>query len=157
MNRNSIATAVAVVLLAASAAFAGGDKCTAAHTQADYQKMAEKMAAKGYLGIETEKSASGGYAVTSIASGSPAEKACFQIGDVLVAINGVRLGDEKNKEAIAKVKSNLGPGKQVTYTIQRGGSDRPVTATLGNVPQEVLAQWMGEHVLDHTTVAVAAN
>lgn len=158
MKRNllSAAVAAAVVLLAGSTtATAGGDKCAAQHTQADYQKMADKLAKKGWLGIETEKTAAG-YAVSSVAAGSPAERAGFRVGDVLLGLNGVRFGDE-NKEAIAKVKSTLAPGSAVAYTIQRAGSERTVHATLGEVPREVLAQWLGEHVLDHTTVAVATR
>lgn len=150
------AVAAAVVLLAgASAALAGGDKCAAQHTQADYQKMADKLAKKGWLGIETEKTAAG-YAVSSVAAGSPAERAGFRVGDVLLGINGVRFGEE-NKEAVAKVKSTLAPGSAVAYTVQRAGAERTVNATLGEVPRDVLAQWLGEHVLEHTTVAVAAR
>lgn len=157
--RNSLlhySVAVAVVLGGATLAVAGGSgKCAEAHNQADYQKMAEKMAAKGYLGLETEKAANG-YAVKSIAKGSPAEKAGFQVGDVLVALNGVKLSED-NKDAIYKVKSTLGPGKSVNYTIARAGAERQLNATLAEVPREVLAEWLGEHVLDHTTVAVAAT
>lgn len=159
MKRTTLHPALAVALalgFGATTAFAGGEKCAAQHTQADYSKMAEKMAKKGYLGIETEKNAAGGYAVTSIVAGSPAERAGFQVGDVLVAINGTKLGEE-NKEAVAKVKSTLGPGSNVAYTVQRAGADRTVNATLTEVPREVLAQWVGEHVLEHTTLVVASN
>ena len=159
MNRTPsyyVAVAVGLVLVfGASLAFAGGAKCAERHTQADYSKMAEKMAAKGWLGIETEKSADGGYAVTSIATGSPAERAGFRTGDVLVAINGARLGED-NKEAVAKAKANLAPGKEVTYTIRRAGAEKTVTAKLTSVPREVLASWVGEHVLEHTTLQLAA-
>lgn len=157
LNRLTVGLAAAMALgFGANLVWAGGEKCAAQHSQADYSKMAEKMAKKGYLGIETEKNASGGYAVTSIVAGSPAERAGFQVGDVLVAINGTRLGED-NKEAVSKVKSTLGPGSTVNYTVQRAGADRAVTATLAEVPREVLAQWVGEHVLEHTTLVVAAN
>ncbi len=152
----TVAVAVVVVVGGGSLAVAGGAKCAEQHAQADYQKMAEKMAAKGWLGIETEKTASGGYAVSAITKGSPAEKAGFQVGDVLVAFNGVKLADD-NKDAIYKAKSTLGPGKAVNYTVARAGSEKQINATLGDVPREVLAEWLGEHVLDHTSVAVAAT
>jgi S1-C subfamily serine protease len=155
-NLLHFAVAAAVVLGGGSLALAGGSKCTEQHASADYQKMAEKMAAKGWLGIDTEKNASGGYTVSAITKGSPAEKAGFQVGDVLVALNGVKLSDD-NKDAIYKVKSTLGPGKAVNYTVARAGSEKQINATLAEVPREVLAEWLGEHVLDHTTVAVAAS
>lgn len=160
MKRNPIrlaaALAAAVALLGGTAALAGGAKCAEAHTQADYQKMAEKMAKKGYLGLETEKNAAGGYTVKAVAAGSPAAQAGFRAGDVLVALEGVKLGKE-NKEQIAKVKKGFAPGKQINYTVARQGAETRITATLGEVPREVLAQWLGEHVLDHTSVMVAAT
>ena len=150
------AVAVAVLFAGASAALAGGEKCAEQHTQASYEEMARKYAKKGYLGIETEKVGEGKYAVSKVASGSPAEKAGFQKGDVLVALNGARFGDA-NKEAVMKAKSALGPGKAATYTVSRAGSEKQITATLSEVPREVLAQWVGEHVIEHTGYQVAAN
>mgnify|MGYP006371645353 CR=1 FL=1 len=151
-------TAVAAALLLAPAglALAGGAECAEQHTQASYDEMAKKYAKHGYLGIETEKNAAGAYAIAKIAPGSPAEKAGFQKGDVLVALNGARFGDD-NKEAVKKAKSALGPGKAATYTVTRGGSERQLTATLAEVPREVLAQWVGEHVVGHTSMQVATN
>ena len=99
-----------------SLALAGGKECAEQHTQASYDEMAKKYAKHGYLGIETEKNAAGAYAISKIAPGSPAEKAGFQKGDVLVALNGARFGDD-NKEAVKKAKSALGPGKAATYTV----------------------------------------
>jgi S1-C subfamily serine protease len=151
----SASVAAVALLFAGSAAYAGGAACRTAHTQADYQKMAEKMAAKGWLGIETEKAA-GGYAIKAVVPGSPAERAGFRQGDVLVALNGVQLGDESQKEKLYKVKSALGPGKTATYTVARGGAETSITATYGEVPRDVMAKWLGEHVLEHTSVAVAS-
>ena len=144
MHRSSMQPMIAVVAVAAAIA------------QADYPRMAEKMAAKGWLGFQTESVAGGAYAIKAITAGSPAEKAGFQKGDVLVALNGVKFGEE-NKDALYKVKSTLGPGKQVSYTVKRGGAEKTVTATLAEVPRTVLAEWLGEHVLEHTTMVVAAN
>ena len=142
-------TAVAVLVLfaggiGATAAFAGGKECAEKHTQASYAEMQKKYAEHGWLGIETEKVTDGRYAVTTVALGSPAEKAGFQKGDVLVALNGARFGEE-NKEAVKKAKMSLAPGKNATYTIDRKGAERQLTATLAEVPQEVLAKWVDEH------------
>lgn len=150
------AVAALLVLVGASAALAGGQKCAEQHTQASYEEMAKKFASKGYLGIETEKAGDGRYEVTKIAAGSPAEKAGFQKGDVLVALNGARFGDA-NQEAVKKAKSALAPGKSATYTVARNGAEKQLTATLSEVPREILAQWIGEHVLDHTGYQVAAK
>ena len=152
----AVAAALTLLLAGASLALAGGAECAEQHTQASYDEMAKKYAKHGYLGIETEKNAAGAYAISKIAPGSPAEKAGFQKGDVLVALNGARFGDD-NKEAVKKAKSALGPGKAATYTVTRGGSEKQLTATLAEVPREVLAQWVGEHVVGHTSMQVATN
>jgi S1-C subfamily serine protease len=113
------------------------------------------MKAHGWLGLETEKNAAGAYAVKAVTPGSPAAAAGFQPGDVLVAFNGVAM-DGANKEAMKKAKAGSAPGKQVTYTVRRGGAERQLTATLAPVPKEVLAQWLGEHLIDeHLSTAVA--
>lgn len=150
------AVAAAVALAGASALYAGGAKCAEQHTQASYEQMAKKLAAKGWLGIETEKVGEGSYAISKIVAGSPAEKAGFQPGDVLVALNGARFG-AGNEEAVKKAKSALGPGKAATYTVARAGAEKQLTVTLAEVPREVLAQWVGEHVIDHTGDQIAAK
>jgi S1-C subfamily serine protease len=156
MKSKWIAVGVIVAFAGASAALAGGEKCREQHTQASYAEMSKKYAAHGWLGIETEKVADGRYAVTTIALGSPAEKAGFQKGDVLVALNGARFG-EANMEAVKKEKSSLAPGKAATYTVDRGGAERQLTATLSEVPKEVLAKWVDEHKAAHENDKVATN
>jgi S1-C subfamily serine protease len=156
MRRLQTLAAAAVVVLLAAPAFAGGEKCNEQHAQADYQTMAEKWSKKPYLGVETEKNAQGFYAVTAVKAGSPGEKAGLRTGDVLVALNGVKM-TEANKEALKAAKAGLAPGKQATYTIERGGREQKITATYGEVPREVLAQWLGEHVLEHSSAVLAQN
>ena len=148
MKSKLIAVAALVLLAGTTAAFAGGKECAEKHTQASYAEMQKKYAAHGWLGIETESVGEGRYAVSSVALGSPAEKAGFQKGDVLVALNGARFG-EANKEAVKKEKMSLAPGKNATYTIERGGAERQLTATLAEVPKEVLAKWVDEHKALH--------
>jgi S1-C subfamily serine protease len=81
--------------------------------------------------------------VTGVAAGSPAESAGFRKGDVLVAFNGIAL-TEANQEALKKAKTGLSVGSRVTYTVSRAGARSQITATLAEVPREVLAQWEKE-------------
>lgn len=145
-------------ILSATPVLAGGNHAKGGGgCKGDVSAEAAKIAGHGWLGIKTEKSAGGAWSVKSVAPGSPAEKAGFQTGDVLLALNGVRFGEE-NKEAVMQVKKSLSVGKQATYTVKRGGAERTLQATLAEVPREVLAQQIGEHVLDaHMSVAVAQN
>lgn len=137
--------ALALVVGLVTAAFAGGAngecKTGEAHAKAAHATKA-KLAAKGWLGIDTDKDeATGAYRVTKVAPGSPAEQAGFQAGDVLVAFNGIPV---KDKERIKAAKASIGVGSQVTYTVARAGAEQKLAATLAPVPEQVLAQWLAE-------------
>lgn len=162
MRRMTSLLALAVLLTAGLAvtftATAGeGHKCTGS-AQDCLNGRAAKLAQHGWLGLETAKNDWGGYTVEAVTPESPAADAGFRPGDVLVALNGVAL-EEKNHEALKQAKSQLGVGKQVRYTVKRDGQKRELTATLAPVPREVLAQWVGEHMLEHhvTTTLAQAN
>ncbi len=45
--------------------------------------------------------------------------------------------------------------QDITYTVKRDGNDREVNLTLGPMPADVLAKWIGQHMLDHAQVDVA--
>ena len=149
MTRMVTTLSLALFLALSSMAAAGGEKCDKEHAAKAKTAMHEK-AKHGWLGLDVEKSASG-YVVNKVAAGSPAEKAGFQKGDVLVALNGIRFAEASHEDLMAAKKAMV-PGKQVTYTISRAGSERQIAAILGKVPEEVLAEWEKEY---HTTVAVA--
>jgi S1-C subfamily serine protease len=153
--RSTVAlAALALFLSLAPRAFAGGSH---GQCNGDVKTEAAAMASHGWLGLETDKNAAGAYVVKDVVAGSPAEKAGFRKGDVLVALQGVRFANA-DPEAMKKVKAGFLPGKQVTYTIERGGAEQQVTATLAAMPRDVLAKRIGEHVLDsHLDVAVAQN
>ncbi|HWM91203.1 MAG TPA: PDZ domain-containing protein [Thermoanaerobaculia bacterium] len=156
MCRMVTTLALALMLSLSTMAAAGGENCDKAHadkaSKASHAKTAMQEKAKhGWLGLDVEKDASGAYAVTGVRANSPAAKAGFQKGDVLVAMNGIALTDA-NKEVLKKAKMQNAVGRQVTYTISRSGSERQITATLAEVPKEVLAEWEKEY---HRTVAVA--
>lgn len=137
MTRMVTTLSLALFLAFSTLAAAGGENCDKA---AKAKTAAHEKARHGWLGLDVEKNASSGYVVTGVAAGSPAEKAGFQKGDVLVAFNGIALTDD-NKEALKKAKMQNAVGRQVTYTISRGGAQRQIAATLAEVPKEVLAQW----------------
>ena len=140
MKRTVPFLVLALLLALSASAFAGGEKCA---REAAYKEKAAKMAAHGWLGIKTDKDAAGAWRVSSVANNSPAYKAGFRAGDVLVAYNGIAL-TEANKDAVYKAKADCAVGKTVAYTIRRDGAEKTLTATLAPVPDEVLAEWMKE-------------
>jgi predicted metalloprotease with PDZ domain len=86
--------AVVMIMVMAAPAMAGeGSKCTAS-TQDCLNHMAKNLQNRGWVGIEMEdKGGTGKMVVTKVVEGSPAEKAGFQVGDILVAVNGVAFGE----------------------------------------------------------------
>lgn len=153
--RFRIARAAALLALVALPAWAGEyEKCTLS-TQACLDKMAEKMRNAGFVGVELDMDPKTGQStVKRVFEGSPAAAANIQPGDVLYALNGVVISDA-NKEALAAAKKEWKPGQLVTYTIRRKGADRDVSVTLAPVPSEVMARWIGEHMLQHAAVSLA--
>jgi len=127
------------------------------NTQDCLDSLAAKLRSKGWLGIETKANDYGKYQVAKVVEGSPAEAAGFQSGDVLVALNGIALTKE-NKAELKKAKQAFAPGTAVKYTVARNDSKKRLAVTLGTVPDILVAQWVGEHMIDqHAYVKVASN
>jgi S1-C subfamily serine protease len=140
-----MAAALALALAAPLGAGEKGKKCTG-----DAQQCASKMAAeiknRGWVGIEMDDQ-DGRMTVKRVLPGSPAETAGLRAGDVLVAVNGARFAAD-DKQAVKAAYKSFAPGGTATYSVLRGGQEQTVSVTLGRVPDEVLAQWVGAHVLE---------
>ena len=155
---NTLLSLVAVVALTVPA-FAGGDyeKC-AAGTQECLDKMSQHMQTKGWIGIELDKDEdSGVMSLARVVPGSPAEAAGLHAGDVLVAMNGISFADKANHEKLGAAWKSMTPGKEVTFTVNRHGHDKDVEVTLSNMPDDVIAAHVGQHMLEHAAVDVAQD
>ena len=145
--------------LAAAPIIAGDStkKCTMPLKQC-LDRMSSSLKTTGWVGIEFDNEiiTNGGYKVMKVIPGSPAEKAGLQPGDVLYALNGVRIAD-KNYAALAKARKEWTPGQSVTYTIKREGVDREIRLTLAPMPADVMARWIGEHMKEHEAAERAAS
>jgi C-terminal processing protease CtpA/Prc len=151
---------ILVLLLAValvSPAIAGkGHKCDAS-TQDCLNKMAASMKNKGWVGIEYDtKENSETPIISKVVPDSPAQAAGLRKGDVLLAVNGVKYGDD-DKAKWKKVKAVWTPGSTITYTVDRGGHKKEVPVKLGKLPEEVMYAWIGEHMMQHATIEVAQN
>ena len=126
-------------------------------TQDCLDHMAAKMKTGGWVGIELEKSeTSGVMTVARVVPGSPAEQAGFQVGDVLFALNGIEI-NEKNESALKTAKKDWKPGQNVSYTLKRDGRSVNANVTLASMPADVLAKFIGEHMLEHASTEVVAS
>ena len=139
-----------LALCIAGTAFAGEKKCTAdVQTCLDY--LAKKIQTKGWLGIHYEHDpAKGGYMITKIVPGSPADHAGFMVGDFVVAMNGISLKEES--EQLRAVYVEMTPGKTFTYTVVRNNQEKILTAELAKMPEDVALQMVGAHMLEHANV-----
>jgi C-terminal processing protease CtpA/Prc len=156
MNTSRWIPALLLAAVVAVPALAGGSDCSKCteNTQACLDAMVAKLQHRGWVGVELDKDDYGKLTVTDVIPDSPAQRAGLRDGDVLVALNGVEFG-EKNKKALHAVKKEMAVGKTITYTVKRDGYKKQIDVTLGKVPDEVLAAWVGEHMLDHSAIEVA--
>jgi len=144
-----------LALVAALAAPAvAGEKCTA-DTQTCLNMMAEKLANKGWIGVELDSDEeTGALTIKVVVEDSPAQAAGFKSGDKLVAINGIVFA-EADEQEMKKAWSGMVPGKTVTCTLGRNGKEKEVAVTLAKLPEDVMAKWIGGHMLEHATMATA--
>ena len=149
-----LAAAISTPLLAGH-----GEKCSG-DTQGCLNKMASNLKARGWIGIELDKNESGKLVVQRVEQDSPAGEAGIQEGDVLLAMNGIEFNDE-NHEKLMVAKKELRVGKDMTYTVERAGcchkagGVKEVNVTLADIPEPVLAKWIGGHMVQHAVIEVA--
>lgn len=126
-------------------------------TQECLDKMAAKLKQSGWVGIEFDiDEKTGVRTIIRVIKDSPAEKAGLQPGDILVALNGVEFSKD-NSDKLKKVTKEWSPGQSITYTVKREGAARQISLTLAPMPADVLARFIGEHMLEHASVAVAST
>jgi len=155
MLRSTWVLLLAVAVVMTTFAVAGDHEKCKMSTQDCLDHMAAKMKNGGWMGVELDPDqATGGWSVLRVIPNSPAEAAGIQAGDVLTTLNGIRISDD-NEDALMKARKEWKPGQAVNYTINRSGADRQVTVTLAPMPADVLARFIGQHMLEHAAVDVA--
>ena len=81
-----------------------------------------------YLGIRVADASSAGAQITTVVSGSPAEKGGLKAGDVITAIDGTAVTSAD--DLTAQVGAHQ-PSDVITVTVDRNGSSKDVKVTLG--------------------------
>jgi C-terminal processing protease CtpA/Prc len=113
--------------------------------------MVTKLKTTGFIGIEyDDKESTNGLKVSKVIPDTAAEKAGIQVGDVLEAMNGIPFTKDSH-EAMAKIKV---PGKQVTLTLTRAGARQEIQVTLSPMPTDLMAKYIGEHMMVHASQQV---
>ena len=151
---SGMATVIALGLAASATA---GDKPGGASksynceydTQTCLDMMVDELESRGWVGIELDQDPeSGTLTVRRVVAGSPAEEGGFQAGDVLLAAGGVRYAPE-NEDELKKLRLGMVPGAKVSYTVGRAGKEIDIDVVLAALPKDVLAQWVGMHMIEH--------
>lgn len=156
--KKAIRAISAVMIMAMTAPVMAGDglKCTAS-TQDCLNYMAKNLKDRGWVGIEmNDRGGVDKMVITRVIEGSPAEKAGFKVGDTLAAVNGVAFSEENNQQ-LKDIQYAMKPGADFVYTVSRKGSRVDLEVELGQIPKDVMAQWVGGHMLDHAEIQVASN
>jgi putative serine protease PepD len=85
-----------------------------------------------YLGVSTSPAPGGGAEVQSVVPGSPASRAGVNEGDVIVGVDGERVGEPGD---IASAITDNEPGEEVGLEVRRGGATDDLTVRLGDRPR----------------------
>ncbi len=138
--------ALLVVMLVLAMPAMAGEKGKCAGSGEDcLKKMSAKYGEKAWLGINYDTDEQGHWVVDKVYDRSPAQKAGFEKGDILLAIDGVKYSKDSKKELKA-VYAKLEPGSKTTYWAKRQGEKVKLEATLGSVPKDLQKQWIAEHM-----------
>ena len=135
-----------------NAAYAASKKGGCSASKEDCAKYMTEAKNHGWLGIEYDKTEDGTKVIKDVVKGSPAAKAGFQAGDVLVALNGIEM-TEANAPRLKAAWKPLMPGSTVDYTVKRDGVTKDITATLGKMPDDVYQAMVDGHMKEHVAVA----
>lgn len=151
-----ILIAMAITLVATCSALAGDHKeekkikkhkehkqCTADPDMCK-QKIAEKMAQVGMIGVDGDwDDEKGVFIIKEFFEGSNGESAGLAVGDMLVAINGVKMADE---EAYKGDAENRMPGTVVPVTFLRDEAEQTIKLELIATPKAVVKKQITKHL-----------
>ena len=113
------------------------------------EMMKEKFSQRGWVGINMDYDKERGVTVISnVVANSPAEKAGFKKRDVLEGLNGIDY-TEDNEELLKEQYAAFRPGTTATFKISRVGQMLDLQVELESIPEAILAQWIGQHVMDY--------
>jgi len=101
---------------------------------------------RGYLGVslapldaevaEALEVDAQGVVVNEVRPDTPAEKAGFKAGDVIVSVGGENVEDIGD---VRRLVSREKPGTKLEFAVRRGGKSLTLNATIGEMPDDLLA------------------
>lgn len=132
------------------------EKCSM-ETQACLNKMSEYLKTSGWVGIEMDWDKDlAKYRIKRVVPESPAQTAGIKSGDILFAMYGIEFNEDNSKK-LKQARKDWTPGQEVVYTVKRNGYDKEISLTLAPMPADVMAQWIGNHMMEHAELADLAQ
>ena len=153
MRRTAALPLALVAALSASALAGEKDQCNLPVDEC-LNYYVNKLKSTGFIGVELDDDqAPHKLIVTKVIEGSPAQEAGIRIGDELFALNGLRFG-KKNHKKMGQFRK---PGNEVQVTIKRNGQAKKIRLTLAAMPADLMAKYIGEHMMTHAKAAQMAT
>lgn len=106
----------------------------------------------GYLGVGGESVGNCGTLVVTLSPGAPAELAGIQVGDVIVAVDGMAY---RSLETLRAYIISLAAGDRVEVVLKRGDEELTFTITLGQRPRQTPPTAAPEATTEATTEPTA--
>ena len=131
-DEETLADGAAAGMIAAT-----GDEWSYYISADQYASYTEQMN-NAYVGIGVtimEDQEAGGFRITEVTAGGPADQAGVQVQDVLTHVEGERALDLGQEETVNRVRGEA--GTQITLTLERDGKPYDVTLTRSSVEQDV--------------------
>lgn len=147
----TVLTIATAAVLSVPALAGAGQPCTA--NAEECLKHIEQARERGWIGLELDRSEKGVLTVAKVVPGSPAAASGFQVGDALVALDGINLYDARRKSDLEAVRADLRPGTWVTYTVDRAGREKKVKTILARMPESVFTAYRDAHMAEHAVIA----
>ena len=123
------------------------ERCNQTHREC-VEYMSKKMRDSGWVGVELEFDGKL-FTIQKVIVGSPAEEAGLEVGDLLLAIDGVPSREVAKGMASGRSKLKWKPGQQIKYKIEREGRGRTIEIEMGRMPAHVLARYIGQHLIEY--------
>ncbi|UCF68596.1 MAG: PDZ domain-containing protein [Acidobacteriota bacterium] len=155
MKRFLVAVSILGLVMATGLTLAGEkEKCSHA-TQDCLNKMVKNMKNKGLVGVDGEWDEEiGGMVIKSFIEGTQAEAAGVELGDVLIAVNGIPLADKEASYADAAQRT---PGAHAKITVLRDGGKHSFKLALMGLNETQIAKYVGMHMVEHHAAVQLAD
>ena len=157
--KKAILLLIPLLVLVAFAASAGDEakkhkKCPA-EASTCIRDMAAGLKKRGWIGIEWDESEPRPV-VSHVVIDSPAAQADLRVGDVIMAFEGISTAEDP-AVIWAAMKKVLLPGRVIRLDIVRDGVAQTIEVELVAMPDHIIAQWVGMHVLQSHAAPPAAE